>query len=249
MFVLVFACSLHISGTVHVFLKDSIFEASSPARHTAELGRLIKEMFPLAVAIILFTDGGPDHNCKHTSVRLGLLSLFFELDLDTMVVMRTAPTQSWANPVERVMSVLNLGLQGVALSREVMADESHEREFKKCNGMSAVRKVANEYIRAPTVGDVADEGATGNAAANQKGGDGPLIAEEKDIELDVDAGSEVPIIEVDDGIAADGQKGDDEHLLAEERDIELDVDEEVMCLLLRSTTVLRQTARREMMAK
>ena len=67
--------------------------------------------------MIIYTDGGPDHNNKHTSVRLGLLALFLDLDLDTMVVMRTAPTQSWANPVERVMSVLNLGLQGVALVR------------------------------------------------------------------------------------------------------------------------------------
>jgi hypothetical protein len=60
MFVCVFACSLHITGTVHVYLKDSIFEASSPTRHTAELERLIKQMFPLAVAIVLFTDGGPE---------------------------------------------------------------------------------------------------------------------------------------------------------------------------------------------
>ena len=80
-------------------------------------------MFPFAVTIILYTDGGPDHNCNHTSVRFGLLALFLELDLDTMVVMRTAPTQSWANPAERAMSILNLGLQGVALSREVMAKE------------------------------------------------------------------------------------------------------------------------------
>jgi len=71
--------------------------------------------------------------------------------MDTMVVMRTAPTQSWANPVERVMSVLNLGLQGVALAREEMADE-YKKEFKKCNGMNAVRNVAKDYVKtAPTV--------------------------------------------------------------------------------------------------
>ena len=98
----------------------------------------------------MYTDGGLDHNCKHTSVRLGLLALFLELDLDMMVVMRTALTQSWANPVERGMSVLNLGLQGVALSREVMAEE-YEQEFKKCNVMSAVRNVAKEFQKDPTV--------------------------------------------------------------------------------------------------
>ena len=74
-------------------------------------------MYPNAVAMIIYTDGGPDHNNKHTSVRLGLFALFLDLDLDTMVVMRTAPTQSWANLVKRVMSALNLGLQGVALAR------------------------------------------------------------------------------------------------------------------------------------
>ncbi len=91
---------------------------------------LIKDLYPYGAALILFTDGGPDHNNKHMSVRLGLLALFLELDLDTMAVMRTAPTQSWSNPEERVISVLNLGLQGVALAREEMAEE-YETEFKK----------------------------------------------------------------------------------------------------------------------
>ena len=104
-----FFASLY-SWSVHEFLKDSIFEASSPTRHTAELTRLLNKVFPNTSPVVMYTDGGPDHNCKHTSVRLGTLALFLELDLDTMVVMRTAPTQSWGNPVERVMSVLNLGL-------------------------------------------------------------------------------------------------------------------------------------------
>jgi hypothetical protein len=38
-------CILLCVGTVHIFLKDSIFEASSPTRHTNELGRLIKKMY------------------------------------------------------------------------------------------------------------------------------------------------------------------------------------------------------------
>ena len=129
---------------MNIFLNDSIFEASSPTRHRSELGRVMKKMFPDAFAVILYTDGGPDDNCKHISVRLGLLALFMELNLDTMVVMRTAPTQSWANPVERVMSVLNLGLQGVALARDTMPDE-YEKDFKKCLGMTDVRNAAKAH--------------------------------------------------------------------------------------------------------
>jgi hypothetical protein len=64
------------SGSVHVFLKNSIFQASSPTRHTPELTRLLKKVFPNTAALVMYTDGGPDHNCKHTSVRLGLLAFF-----------------------------------------------------------------------------------------------------------------------------------------------------------------------------
>jgi hypothetical protein len=131
-------------GIVRIFFKDSIFEASSPTKHKVELGRLMKKIYPTAFAVILYTDGDHGHNCKHTSVRLGLLALFSELDLDTMVVMRTAPTQSRGNPVERVMSVLNLGMQGVSLAIHEMA-EVYEKDFKKCNGMSLVRKVAEAH--------------------------------------------------------------------------------------------------------
>ena len=81
--------AIYYEGIVHIFLKYSIFQTSSPTRHTVEIGKLIKQIFPYAVAIILFTDDGQDHNCKHTSVRLGLLALFRELDLETVVVMRT----------------------------------------------------------------------------------------------------------------------------------------------------------------
>jgi hypothetical protein len=102
-------------------------------------------MHPNAVAMIIYTDGGPDHNDKHTSVRLGLLALFLDLDLDTiMVVMRTTPTHSWANPLERVMSVFNLGLQGAVLARCEM-ETDYEDIFKKCKGMKATRSAADEY--------------------------------------------------------------------------------------------------------
>ncbi len=61
------------------------------------------------------------------------------------MVMHTAPTQSWGNPVERVMSLLNLGLQGVALARDELEDEVYEIDFKKCNGMVALRNAAKAY--------------------------------------------------------------------------------------------------------
>ncbi len=43
------------------------------------------------------------------------------------------------------MSVLNLGLQGVAIAREEMIEEDYEKQVKRCYGMSVVRKVAETH--------------------------------------------------------------------------------------------------------
>ena len=46
---------------------------------------------------------------------MALISLFIKLDLDLLKALRTAPNNSWANPVERIMSIVNIGLQGVGV--------------------------------------------------------------------------------------------------------------------------------------
>ena len=56
-------------------------------------------------------------------------------------------------------------------------------------------------------------------AANEKGAYEPLLAEGRDTIHEVVGESEVPTIEVNDGIAAACAKGVDEPLLAEGRDI------------------------------
>jgi hypothetical protein len=124
------------------------------------------------------------------------LALFLALDLDTMVVMRTAPTQSWANHVERVMSVLNLGLQGVALAWDMM-DEDFEKAFKKCNGMAVVRKAAEAYkpAGAELVGaePVGVEPAGAELAAVELVGAEPVGAEVDMVETEGESEEEVVI--------------------------------------------------------
>ncbi len=126
------------------------------------------------------------------------------------------------------MSVLNLGLQGVAtLARQGMTDE-YEKEFKKCNRMSAVRKVAEDFERAPTVvvsTNVVHEEittvvteATGIKLPNQTGDDELLLAEGRYIEIEVGARSKITAIKENDGLAAANQNGDDEKFLAKGRD-------------------------------
>ena len=104
-------------GNVFVSVKDRIFEKSSPSRHAAELSDHIRENFSddkvhsTKPTMFLYTDGGGDHNVTNPTVKVALMAMFLHLDLDMMVAMRTCPTQSWVNPAERVMSILNLALQ------------------------------------------------------------------------------------------------------------------------------------------
>ena len=110
-------CSFY-RGDVRVCLKDAVFQQSSQFRHAAELSQLLKRRSEVPPILLLYTDGGPDHRLTYYSVKCALICLFIDLDLDFLVAARTAPGHSWINPVERVMSILNLALQNVAIARE-----------------------------------------------------------------------------------------------------------------------------------
>ena len=77
------------------------------------------------------------------SVKLSMICLFIELDLDYLCASRTAPYHSFRNPAERIMSVLNLGLQSVGLARAVMED-GMETAVASCNSVAEIRRVASQ---------------------------------------------------------------------------------------------------------
>ena len=73
--------------------------------------------------LFMYTDRGPDHRLTYISVQLSLICLFLNLNLDYLCVGRTAPYHSWRNPVERIMSIIKLGLQCVGLARSKLSHE------------------------------------------------------------------------------------------------------------------------------
>ncbi|CAJ0899955.1 5410_t:CDS:2, partial [Entrophospora sp. SA101] len=83
-------------GQVYVAYKDTILQPSSALCHSTEFYNNYCAQFQNHLAkpkiLLLYTDAA----------------------------VRTAPYYSWANPAERMMSILNLALQGVALKRESM---------------------------------------------------------------------------------------------------------------------------------
>ena len=136
---------LWYDGDVHVLYKDSAFEPLSPICHATELYSLLSEKALTESVMFVFSDGGPDHRVTYMSVKLLMICLhvFLQLDLDYLCVARTAPHHSFHNPAERIMSILNLGLQFVGLARASMSEEMEEK-ITFCNSVSEIRCVAKD---------------------------------------------------------------------------------------------------------
>lgn len=113
-------------GNVCVVVNDTVFSSSSPFRHAASIRGVVASK-PIA---LLYTDGGPDHRLTYESVKMSLIGLFLATDLDMLVACRCCPGQSWTNPVERVMSLLNLALQNAALERNTCSEQIEGKYFE-----------------------------------------------------------------------------------------------------------------------
>ena len=109
-------------GQVFVGIKDAIFKPSSPLRHATELYQYLLPHMTNRYGLFLYSDGGPDHRLTYVSVQLSLIALFLNFDLDILIACRTAPSHCWANPVERIMSIINLGLQCIGIMRTRMGE-------------------------------------------------------------------------------------------------------------------------------
>ena len=124
-------------GQVFVGIKDSVFEGSDPMRHIVELLSVLRANSLTSPYMVMFSDGGADYNLTFLFVQCVLLALFQILDLDLLNVGRCAPCQSYINPAERVMSILNIGLQGLALERDGAG--AFEKVISSCQSMKSLR--------------------------------------------------------------------------------------------------------------
>ncbi|XP_056013095.1 uncharacterized protein LOC125679479 [Ostrea edulis] len=140
------------NGHLYVTVKDKVFQASSPLRHSTESVSLMRQCYSdddvnlRTPVLIRYTDGGPDHRTTYKSVKICALMEFIALDLDMIVCARTAPCGSYANPAERTMSLLNLALQNVALERTAMSPNC-EMQIKSVNSLKSLRNLASKNQR------------------------------------------------------------------------------------------------------
>ena len=130
-------------GDVYVWLKESAFEASSPYRHAAEMNQILDIEKPI---VAIYSDGGPDHRLTYGSVQISLINIFLAGDLDMLLACRTPPCNSWKNPAERIMSILNIGFQSVGLMR-TNSDEEMEKVLSKATSVGHTRALAEKDPR------------------------------------------------------------------------------------------------------
>ena len=132
-------------GQVNVSLKDSVFSPSNSFRTVREMIHVARESLhekgishPNSLFII--TDGGPEHKITFHSVKIPLILMFKELKPNRLVAMRCAPNQSYTNLVDRIMSLLNICYQNLALERDYTEKED---VIKKCKTLSELRSKMN----------------------------------------------------------------------------------------------------------
>ena len=90
--------------------------------------------------LFVHSDGGLDHRVTFISVKLALISLFVDLDLDYLCATRTAPYHSFCNPAERIKSIFNLGLQSVGLACTcIEMDGVTEAAVHNCNSVAEIQ--------------------------------------------------------------------------------------------------------------
>lgn len=78
----------------------------------------------------------------HVSVQLSLISLFLKHDLDLICVARTAPCHLWHNPLEHVISTLNIVLQCDLMRKEM--PEEYKRAISSCGNLGELRSAGEK---------------------------------------------------------------------------------------------------------
>lgn len=91
-----------------------MFQPNSSFRTVLEMIEMLQENEFFSAntpSIYIMTDGRPEHMVCFDSVKIPLLLTFHHFSLQSLIGIQTAPGHSFANVVEGVMFILNIGFQ------------------------------------------------------------------------------------------------------------------------------------------
>ena len=98
----------------------------------------------LESVLLLFTNGGGDHNKTHASVQKSSIATFINLDLEFFCTKWTCPTKSWTSFAERVQfNLFNITPQHCSLKKDKIIDKLED----------IVKKCKNTLLQKKTYGD------------------------------------------------------------------------------------------------
>ena len=81
-------------GQVLIMMKDSVFEPSSPIRHSKELVTIIEQIAPEKPVLFIYSDGGPDQPLSEVGTdcfifedgsRLSMCYLYYSISIHTEI--------------------------------------------------------------------------------------------------------------------------------------------------------------------
>jgi hypothetical protein len=134
-------------GTTTVILKNHLFEPSSAMCHAVEELNTINVLkYRVKEYIVKYKDGGPDQRTNFITVILTDIAQWMVGDFNILVHFRTPAELSIGNPAERLMSVLNLALYGVACSRHKLSEEN-ETILNPLDTKSNIRDAKGDAVK------------------------------------------------------------------------------------------------------
>ena len=104
-------------GEPNVLLKVTAISPSSALKSMQEVADTLiakcGSIEQIPPALIMYSDRGPEHGTTFISVKIEIIALQKFLNLDHILVARTAPGHSYRNSVEKINCILNLGLYSI----------------------------------------------------------------------------------------------------------------------------------------
>ena len=94
------------------------------------------------------SDGGGEHNLSFPSVQAAVASFAIQSKADASIYTNSCPYKSFTNEPERIMSIPNVGIYGVAVARPLIDSEKYpgrEQQFRTTKTIAEQRRNGERF--------------------------------------------------------------------------------------------------------